>query len=48
MGKEIFNKSSAIDKRIAIEESADHALAYMKNKQKISVDIDYFYDKYMV
>ncbi|MBR3863883.1 MAG: alpha/beta fold hydrolase [Clostridia bacterium] len=48
MGKQIYNSSSAIDKRIAIEESADHALAYMKNKEKISVDIDYFYDKYMV
>lgn len=48
MGKHIFNCSNAKDKRIAIEESADHALAYMKNKEKISVDIDYFYDKYMV
>ena len=48
MGKQIYNQSSAVDKRIAIEESADHALAYMKNKQKISVDINYFYDKYVV
>ncbi len=48
MGKEIYSKSTAIDKRIAIEESADHALAYMKNKQKILIDINYFYDKYVV
>ena len=48
MGKQIFASSSAIDKRIAVEESAGHALAYMKNKEKISIDIDYFYDKYVV
>ena len=48
MGKQIYNSSSAIDKRMAVEESAGHALAYMANKEKIAVDINYFYDKYVV
>lgn len=47
MGKQIFESSASIDKHIAIEESADHALAYMKNKEKITAEINYFYDKYV-
>lgn len=47
MGLSNYNASNGIEKRMALEESAGHGLAYITNKEKITKDLDYFYGKYI-